>query len=284
VKIGLYDIHPIETGRFALDGGAMFGVVPHPLWTKTNPPDERNRITLAARSLLVRGNGRTILVDNGNGSKFTEKQRDIYRLDTAGSELHRSLARHGISAEDVTDVLLTHLHFDHAGGSTHAEGGEIIPSFPKARYYVQKAHWELALHPTEKDRGSFMKDDFMPLHNHGVLEFLDGEGELFPGIDLLVMNGHTSAQQLPLIRSGDTTLLYCCDLFPTISHLPLPYIMAYDVRPLTTLEEKKRILNNAVEHNWILFFEHDPSTAAGRAMITDKGYAFKEAVDVVSID
>src|SRR5262249_4400878 len=153
----------------------------------------------------------------------------------------------GLSPEDITDVILTHLHFDHAGGSTHRVNGELLPAFPRAKYYVQREHWQQAMRPTEKDRGSFMPDDFMPLKDHNVLEFVDGECELFPGISLHVMNGHTAAQQLPKFSDGTTTLLYCCDLFPTKSHIPLPYIMAYDLRPLVTLEEKRKILTSALD-------------------------------------
>jgi len=255
----------------------MFGIVPKPLWSKTNPPDERNRIELAARAMLIVGNGRKILVDNGNGPKFTEKQIDIYRLDVSRYELHKSLERHGVKPAEITDVILTHLHFDHAGGSTYRDGGEIKPTFPNAKYYVQRAHWEQAQRPTEKDRGSFMPDDFIPLHRHGVLEFTEGEGEILPGIQVLVMNGHTAAQQLPKISHGTTTLLFCCDLFPTTSHIPLPYIMAYDLRPLVTLEEKKRILGRAYEERWTLFFEHDSNVIAGTVK-AEKGFAFDHPV------
>lgn len=281
MNIGQYELHPIETGRFALDGGAMFGVVPKPLWASTNPPDDRNRITLAARSLLIVGGGKRILVDNGNGTKFTPKQLEMYRLDHSQHELDRSLALHGMTSDDITDVLLTHLHFDHAGGSTVRAHGEIVPTFKNARYYVQRAHWDQALHPTEKDRGSFMPDDFMPLKEHGVLDFVDGDCELFPGIDVVTMNGHTTAQQLPKISDGVTTLLYCCDLFPTIGHIPLPYIMAYDLRPLVTLEEKKHILKQATDDKWVLFFEHDPDVVAGSVVATDRGYRFGSAVELL---
>jgi glyoxylase-like metal-dependent hydrolase (beta-lactamase superfamily II) len=274
VKIGAYNLTPVETGRFALDGGAMFGIVPKPLWAKVCPPDDRNRITLAARGLLAEGNGRKILIDNGNGPKFTDKQVDIYRLDTSQSDLVSSLRDAGCAPGDITDVILTHLHFDHAGGSTLRENGELVPAFPNAKYYVQRDHWRQALNPTEKDRGSFMADDFMPLKEHNVLEFVEGECELFPGIFLHVMNGHTAAQQLPKFADGKTTLLYCCDLFPTKGHVPLPYIMAYDLRPLVTLEEKKRILNLAAEEDWVVFFEHDPDTVAGKLRRTDKGIVF----------
>jgi glyoxylase-like metal-dependent hydrolase (beta-lactamase superfamily II) len=280
MKLAGYDLIPIETGRFALDGGAMFGIIPRPLWEKNNPPDARNRITLAARALLLVGNGRKILIDNGNGSKFTDKQKDIYRLETTESELINSLAMRGFGPEDITDVLLTHLHFDHAGGSTTFRNGELVPTFPNATYYVQRAHWENALNPSEKDRGSFMPDDFMPLKKHDRLHFVDGEGMLFPHIEMILVNGHTMAQQLPLITDGKTALLYSCDLFPTVNHIPLPYIMAYDCRPLVTLEEKKRILARALANNWTLFFEHDPNTVAGTIRQTEKGYAFAEAVEL----
>lgn len=274
MKIANYEIHPIETGRFALDGGAMFGVVPKVMWEKTNPPDERNRITLAARALLIIGNGKKILVDNGNGSKFSDKLIDIYRLDNSQFELNKSLSLHGLTTSDITDVILTHLHFDHAGGSTIKENGRVVPAFKNAKFYVQKAHWEQAMNPTEKDRASFMPDDYMPLWEHGVLELIEGEVEIFPNINLVLVNGHTAAQQLPKISDGNSTLLYCCDLFPTTTHVPLPYIMAYDLRPLTTLADKKRILKSATEENWILFFEHDPNTPAGKVKQTEKGYFF----------
>jgi glyoxylase-like metal-dependent hydrolase (beta-lactamase superfamily II) len=280
MRIGNYECYPVETGRFALDGGAMFGVVPRVFWTATNPPDERNRIDMAVRALLLVGNGRKILVDNGNGDKWAPKIADIYRLDNSRWELKSSLQKYGVVPEDITDVILTHLHFDHAGGSTVVRDGVLKPAFPNARYYVQRAHWEQAMHPTEKDRASFMPDDYMPLREHGVLEFVEGEFEIFPQVSLLVMNGHTASQQLVKVSDGKTTLLYCCDLFPMTPHIPLPYIMAYDLRPLVTLEEKRKILLKAVDEEWILFFEHDPVTAAGYAERTEKGYRLRNAVDI----
>ena len=280
MKIGDYEVHAIETGRFALDGGAMFGVVPKPLWEKTNPPDESNRITLAARALLLMGGGRNILIDVGNGKKYSEKLTGIYKFDTTRFDLARSLERHCLTAADITDIILTHLHFDHAGGSTQREKGELRPAFPGANYYVQHAHWKAANAPTERDRASFFADDFLPLHQHGVLEFTDGEGEILPGIQVRLMNGHTTALQCPVISDGTTTLFYCADLIPTSSHVPLPWIMAYDLRPLITLEEKRVILNEAVEEDWILFFEHDPLIEAGRVTRGDKGIVFKESVRI----
>ncbi|MFQ5798754.1 MAG: MBL fold metallo-hydrolase [Bacteroidota bacterium] len=276
MKIGAYEVHALETGRFALDGGAMFGIVPKPLWAKTNPPDERNRIELAMRVLLLVGNGKTILVDVGIGRKFNDKLLDIYKLDHSRTSLESSLKRRAVSPSDVTDVILTHLHFDHAGGSTVRIDDKNRPAFPNATYYVQKAHWDLALHPTEKDRGSFMELDYLPLQESGVLEFVEEEIEIFPGIELFLCHGHTDAQQLPKISDGQTTVFYCCDLIPTASHLPLPYIMSYDLRPLQTLEEKKRFVSRACEENWILFFEHDPVIEAARIGRTDKGFVLKE--------
>ena len=272
MKIGNYTLTSIETGRFALDGGAMFGVVPWVFLSKTNPPDERQRITLAARCLLIRGEGKIILVDTGNGSKWNDKLKDIYHLDNSHFTLEESLANAGVKPEDVTDVILTHLHFDHCGGSTKFVDEKIVPTFPNATHYVQKAHWELAINPTDRDRASFMKDDFMLLHERGMLKFTDGEQEIFPGINVVVCNGHTNAQQLPIISDGKSTLLFCCDLVPTTSHIPFSYIMGYDVRPLVTLEEKKRILSKAEKEGWILFLEHDAETEAITVKKTEKGF------------
>lgn len=278
MRIGPYDLFSIETGRFGLDGGAMFGSVPKPLWEKTNPADERNRIELASRSLLIVGNGRKILVDNGCGTKLSAKLREIYRVDTSQFELQRSLKAAGVTRGDITDVILTHLHWDHAGGSTFVEDGELQPTFPNARYYVQRAHWDWAWKPTEKDRASFMPDDFLPLRDRDLLTFVDGERELFPGISALVMNGHTTAQQLPRISDGKTTLLFCCDLIPTTTHIALPYIMGYDLRPLTTLEDKKRILVQASNERWILFLQHDPKIEAGTVRATEKSFALERSL------
>ena len=278
MRIGDYEVHPVETGRFALDGGAMFGVVPRPLWEKSNPPDEKNRITMAARALLLRGRGRTILVDTGNGGKFNEKLRTIYRMDTTGSDLISSLARYGVAPDAVTDVILTHLHFDHAGGATMLVNGKAFPSFPAARHYVQDEHWRAAQAPTERDRASFFPEDFLPLRAAGLLEFTEGEGEILPGIRTRIVHGHTAALQCPLVSDGTNTLFFCADLVPTSSHVPLPWIMAYDLRPLVTLEEKRRILGTAADEGWIMFFEHDPGLSAARLARTDKGIVLGEPV------
>ncbi len=280
MKIGGYELFGIETGRFGLDGGAMFGVVPRPLWEKTNPPDDRNRISMAARALLLVGNGRVILIDTGNGSKFNEKLTGIYRIDTSDSDLLSSLRKHGVGPDDVTDVILTHLHFDHAGGSTRRDGAAVVPTFPRARYVVQREHWEAALRPTERDRASFMQDDFMPLREHGLLDFTEGEGTVLPGVDVRLVHGHTAALQCPVISDGSSTLFYCADLIPLTAHVQLPWIMAYDLRPLQTLEEKRRLLAEAADRNWVLFFEHDPLTAAAGVRRTEKGIVLDEPVTI----
>jgi glyoxylase-like metal-dependent hydrolase (beta-lactamase superfamily II) len=271
MKIGKYELFAIDTGTFALDGGAMFGVVPKTLWEKTNPPDEKNRIPMAARALLLIGDGRKILIDVGNGAKMNEKLSAIYKIDSSKNNLVSSLNNHGILHEDITDVILTHLHFDHCGGSTQKVGGEILPTFPSAKYYVQREHWEWAQKPTDRDKASFFPDDYIPLFERGMLNFTEGEGEIVPGISCRICNGHTTALQAPLISDGDSSLLYVADLMPTYSHVQLPWIMGYDLRPLVTLEEKRRILNEAVDGNWILFFEHDASVQSCRVQRSEKG-------------
>lgn len=256
----------------------MFGVVPRTLWSKTNPPDEKNRIPMASRALLLTGEGRTILVDVGNGTKYAEKLIGIYKIDWSTNDLLSSLARFNVRPEEVTDVILTHLHFDHAGGSTLKDGDTVRPTFPNATYHVQKQHWDAANAPTERDRASFFPEDFQPLKREGQLKFTVGEGEIFPGISLRTVHGHTTALQCPVIADGKQTLFYCADLMPTTSHVQLPWIMAYDLRPLVTLEEKRRVLQEAVDGKWILFFEHDPVTAAVTLRHGEKGIEIAETI------
>jgi glyoxylase-like metal-dependent hydrolase (beta-lactamase superfamily II) len=276
MQIGRYKIHSIETGRFALDGGAMFGVVPRSLWEKPHPPDERNRITMAARALLLVGEGRRILIDTGNGSKFSEKFRSIYRIEGGDSELRSSLARHNVQPDEITDVILTHLHFDHAGGSTVRAGENVVPAFPNARYYVQRAQYEAAMKPTERDRASFFIEDYQILKAEGLLELTEGEREILPGIEVKVFDGHTTALQAPFITDGRTSLLFCADLIPLAAHVALPWIMAYDLRPLVTLEEKRRTLKAAAEEGWILYFEHDPVQVSARVKRGEKGFVLED--------
>ena len=278
MKIGPYEIFTVQTGYVSLDGGAMFGVVPKVLWNKTNPADELNRIQLALRTLVINGNDRLILIDAGVGSKMNEKLQKIYNVDHQEHELEQGLAEKGITFDQVTDVIITHLHFDHVGGATIEENGVLKPTFPNAKYYVQGEQWYWANHPSEKDRASYMPENFKPIEEAGQLVELDGPKELFPGIEVLVMYGHTHGMQLPKISDGKSTLLYCADLIPTASHIPLPWIMAYDNNPLITLEEKKRLLPKAAEENWILVFEHDPFRPAGTVVQTEKGYALGDEI------
>ncbi len=264
------NLFSIETGFFKLDGGAMFGVVPKSIWHKLNPADENNMIRLAMRCLLVQDGNRLILIDNGMGTKQDEKFFGHYYLH-GDDTLEKSLNKHGFTSADITDMVLSHLHFDHCGGSTYRDGKALKPTFPNARYYVQREHWEWAQKPTERDKASFFPDDFMPLYERGILHFTEGEGEILPGISCRICSGHTTALQAPLISDGKSSLLYVADLMPTISHVQLPWVMGYDLRPLVTLEEKRRILNEAVDGNWTLFFEHDPFVQICRLQRGEKG-------------
>ncbi len=273
MKIGHYTLTPIETGRFALDGGAMFGVVPKNLWNRTNPADDQNRIDMALRALLIQGNGMNILVDTGMGDKYDEKNRSIYKLDHSRFTLLGSLAEKGLRPEAITHIIQTHLHFDHCGGMvSQTTSGAFIPTFPNAKIYVQKENLKWARNPTDKDRASYLKQDWEAIVANGMLEELDGPGELFPGISIRIFNGHTRAQQLPLISDGTNSVFFCADLFPTKAHINLPWIMGYDNFPLTTLEEKRALLPEAFENGWHLFFEHDPADSFVSLESTPKGF------------
>ncbi|MDR3609002.1 MAG: MBL fold metallo-hydrolase [Ignavibacteriaceae bacterium] len=272
MQIGDYKLTAINSGYFRLDGGAMFGIIPKPLWERTNPPDSMNRIKLSARNLLLQKKGRNILIDTGMGNKWDEKSRSIYDIDQGTVSLQSELKKIGLLAEDITDVILTHLHFDHTGGSTIVENGKLVPTFQSARYYVQKQNLDWAMNSTEKDKGSYIKDNFMPLVEFGVLDTISGDTRFDKDIEFIVVNGHTFGQQLIKISDMEKTLLYCCDMIPTASHIPLPYIMGYDLQPLVTLSEKKNLLQKAADEKWLLFFEHDPDTIMATVAKTEKGY------------
>jgi glyoxylase-like metal-dependent hydrolase (beta-lactamase superfamily II) len=244
---------PIPAGRFRLDGGAMFGVVPKVLWGRAHSTDEFNRVEMVSRSLLVAGEGRLVLVNTGIGQGWPEKERARYAVDPA-VRLEDSLAALGYRPEEVTHVLQTHLHFDHAGGGAVLRGG----LFPRAEYLVQKKHWQWAQAPSERDRASFRPEDWEGLAGSGQLRLLDGEEELLPGLFLHLVHGHTPHQQLLRVTDGRSSLLYCSDLMPFLSQVRLPWIMAYDLHPLATLEEKRRLLGQAAAEDWLLFLEHDP--------------------------
>lgn len=280
MKIGRYDVKLVDAGRFRLDGGAMFGVVPKVLWEKKKPTDEKNRIQMATNCLLLSGDNRNILVDTGIGYKSDEKFAKIFAIDYSNFDLHRSLQNLGIKHDEVTDVILTHLHFDHTGGATQRnDSGEVVPTFPNAKYYVQKNHLEWAKNPLEKDRASFLKENFQQLEDAGQLVVLDGASELFLGIELILVDGHTRAQQLVLIRGEEKSLLFSGDLIPTASHLPIPWVMGYDNEPIKTIQEKKEILGQAIQQNWLLFFEHDPEIRCVSVKEGEKGYEVDEVIE-----
>lgn len=272
--LGAYTLHVIETGRFGLDGGAMFGIVPKPLWSRRIDADEQNRIPLAMRCLLLTSPERTVLVDCGLGDTFDgTKYRDIYAVDTETSSLLDSLASVGVAPEDVTDVILTHLHFDHCGGATQEGPTGRETTFPNATYHVQRDHWQWAVDSNPKEQGSFRRPTFLPIEEHGQLHRVDGEGEVLPGINVLLANGHTHAQQMVKITGSGTTLVYVADLLPTSHHLAPAWTMAYDIRPLVTIDEKQTFLERAVEAEWNLFFEHDPDVEVASLERTDRGIA-----------
>jgi glyoxylase-like metal-dependent hydrolase (beta-lactamase superfamily II) len=275
LQIGSWALHAVPSGDFALDGGAMFGVVPRPLWSRTNPPDETGRISLKMRLLLIRGPDRTFLVDTGIGDKFTAKHRGIYRVENAALP-DEALRRAGFDPGIVTDVILTHLHFDHAGGATRGDG---TPTFPGARYHVQRSQFEWARTPTPKDRASFRPADFLPLFHDDRLELHEGETELADGIRLIPVDGHTRGMQLVRVGDGPGELLYTADLTPTHNHLRTPFVMAYDNEPLKTIEEKRTWLDRAVERGTILFYEHDPDMAACRIHKRNGDFEAGEEID-----
>jgi len=278
MNIGNYQIHSLETGTFALDGGAMFGVVPKVLWERTNPSDELNRIDMNLRVLLIIGEGRKILVDTGIGDTYKKRFKKIYKIDHSTYNLSNSLNKYGLTYDDITDVIITHLHFDHAGGATILHDDELKPAFQEATYYIQQKNLEHALKPNEKDRASYLQENFTPLIEQKKLRALQGAGELFPGIELLVTNGHTISQQLVRITDGLNTILYCADLIPTSSHIPIPYVMGYDLYPVTTIDEKKKILAEAVENDWILVYEHDAFVGSSKVKVTEKGFTAGEKI------
>ncbi|MBN1886194.1 MAG: MBL fold metallo-hydrolase [Candidatus Krumholzibacteriota bacterium] len=268
--MGFFEVRGVVTGRFRLDGGAMFGVVPKVLWEKTDPADGDNRIAMAMRILYAERGGMRLVVDAGAGDKLGEKMIRNYRIESP--PLRERLAGEGIDPDAVTHAVMTHLHFDHAGGFTWRNGdGRLQLAFPNATHFVQQSQWEAALDPNEKDRASFFPEDFLPIEEAGRLEMLDGEKEIAPGVRVIPTSGHTPGHQTVLLEGNGEALLYGADLLPLASHVNLPWIMAYDHRPLDTLEEKKRLLKRAADENWILFFEHDPRIAACRVRRNEKG-------------
>ncbi|MBM3316027.1 MBL fold metallo-hydrolase [candidate division WOR-3 bacterium] len=277
MKLGNFELHVLSDGFFGLDGGAMFGVVPRPLWERTNPPDDRNRIRLALRPLLILAGDRRVLVDTGIGDKWDAKGRDVYRIEKTDT-VDASLARLSLTPGDVTDVVLTHLHFDHAGGATRlGPSGYPAPSFPSAQYVVQRAEWEDATQPNRRSRAAYLPENFMPLEQAGQLRLVDGTQELLPGVELLHTGGHTRGLQLVRVRSTGSTAVFWSDLIPTRAHVAAPYIMGYDLFPLVTMEAKERLVNDASAGRWLCLLEHDPDAAAGYLAGRDGRYTFEPA-------
>ncbi|HWI91989.1 MAG TPA: MBL fold metallo-hydrolase [Flavisolibacter sp.] len=272
-------LYTIDTGFFKLDGGAMFGVVPKTIWNKINPSDENNLCSWALRCLLIEDGNRLILVDNGNGDKQDAKFFSHYYLH-GDDTLEKSLAKHGFHRDDITDVFLTHLHFDHCGGSIVREGDKLVPAFKNATYWSNKQHWNWAVHPNEREKASFLKENILPIEESGQLKFINvaessqnklGETSFTENISVRFVSGHTEAMMLPQIKFKDKTIVFMADLLPSAGHIPIPYVMAYDMFPLTTLQEKKSFLKEAVENNYILFFEHDPKIECCGLEMTEKG-------------
>lgn len=279
--LGRWRIHAIHAGSQKLDGGAMFGVVPKPLWSRRIQPDERNRIPLAMRCLLIEHDRGLVLVDVGAGNKEDTKFHDIYGVENAGAEgrtlLEDGIRAAGFSPGDVTLVVDTHLHFDHAGGNTWRDSsGAVRPVFEQARYVVQRGEYDWATHTNERTAASYFPHNFEPIVEAGLFDFVEGEREIWPGLRVIPTPGHTPWHQSVLLESGGEKLFYPADLLPTSAHVPLPWIMAYDVEPLVTLETKRQILKRAVAEEWLVMFEHDATVPFGRVKVDGKGYGVEQ--------
>jgi len=261
MHLGHIEVRFLRGGEFRLDGGAMFGVVPKVLWEKKAPPDHRNRIRLACNSLLLRTSGHNVLVETGNGTKWDDKLRDIYAIDP-GDPLGDALARENLQPDEISVVINTHLHFDHAGGNTCFRGGRAVPAFPKARYVLQQGELEHAERPTERDRASYFPENFVPVTQAGHWQLLAGDTEIIPGVSVIRIPGHNRDIQCVKISGGGKTICFIADLFPTRHHLSLPWIMAYDLYPVETLESKRKWLADIIGNRWIVVFGHDPDVPA----------------------
>jgi glyoxylase-like metal-dependent hydrolase (beta-lactamase superfamily II) len=277
--IGRFKVHAIEAGTQRLDGGAMFGVVPKPLWERRVTPDDRNRITLCMRCLLVEHDAGLVLIDTGSGNKETAKFHDIYGIENGGANgrtrLEDGVLAAGFALDDVRLVINSHLHFDHAGGNTAVnDAGVVVPSFPRARYVMHAGEYQYATHTNERTAGSYFAPNFGPLVDAGLVEFIDESREIVPGIRYLPTPGHTPHHQSVVIDGGDAVACFLADVVPTRHHIPLPWIMGYDVEPLVTLESKRRLYQRASADGWLLIFEHDADVAWGHVAVDGKGWAF----------
>lgn len=277
-------LHSINAGFFKLDGGAMFGVVPKSMWQKLNPPDENNMCSWTMRCLLIEDEGRLILVDNGMGNKQDAKFFGHYYLH-GDDTLEDSLAKAGFNKDDITDVFLTHLHFDHCGGSIEKDGEKLVPAFKNATYWSNESHWQWATQPNDREKASFLKENILPIKESGQLKFIDVKDEIpfTKNITIHFMNGHTEAMMLPQISYKEKIIVYMADLLPSVAHIPIPYVMAYDTKPLQTLQEKKFFLKEAQEKDYILFFEHDVENECCSLELTEKGIRSKDIFKLTDI-
>jgi glyoxylase-like metal-dependent hydrolase (beta-lactamase superfamily II) len=277
-------LHSINTGNLKLDGGAMFGVVPKVIWGKAYPADENNLCNWSMRCLLVETDDRKILIDCGIGDKQSEKFFSNYYLN-GDDTLDKSLAAIGLGVDDITDVILTHLHFDHCGGAVrwNEERTDYVPTFKNATYITSKAQWEWATRPNNREKASFLKENILPIMEKGKMKLVDSDCELFPGISIRIFNGHTDGQVIPFIRYKDKTIVFMADLLPAAAHIPLPYVMSYDTRPLITLQEKEAFMNEAAKNGYILFFEHDLYRECCNVQETDKGVRMKDSFALAEV-
>ena len=279
------ELFKIETGNFMIDGGAMFGVVPKSLWEKQYPANEKNLCNFSMRSLLIVAEGRKILIDTGLGNKQDEKFFGYYYLNGSHS-LIGSLKQTGNTPDDITDVVLTHLHFDHCGGAVeYNDDNELKPTFTNAKYWISRRQWEWAVNPNQREKASFLQENFIPIKSNGKLEIVDNDFELVPGVELRLYNGHTDGQIIPFIKYNNKTIVYVADLIPTSAHIPLSWICGFDIKPLVSMNEKKEFLEQALTNNYTLFFEHDINVECCGLKMTEKGirvgeiYKLKDFLD-----
>ena len=280
-------IHTIDTGLFKLDGGAMYGVVPRSMWQKLNPPDANNMCTWAMRCLLIEDGGRLLLIDNGIGEKQDEKFRGHFYLH-GDDTLEKSLRKLGFTSADITDVFLTHLHFDHCGGSVvRRPDGVLQLAFPNATYWSNEAHWNWAMEPNPREKASFLKENILPIQESGHLKFIDLQGGVPDALpqfsEIIRADGHTEKMMVPLMEYKGRKLAFMADLLPSAGHVPLPYVMSYDVRPLITMTEKEAVLRRAAEENWVLLLEHDPTNEACTVQMTDRGVRLGETLRLADL-
>lgn len=269
-------LYKIETGNLKLDGGAMFGVVPKVLWKRLYHCDENNLCNWAMRCLLVETGERKILIDTGMGNKQSKKFFSHY-FPNGNASLENSLKEQGFDFEDITDVIITHLHFDHVGGAVkYNSKKELVSAFPNAKFHISKAQWDMSLNPNRRERASFLKENYVPLMENNQVNLIEKEGNLFPNVSIKIFNGHTAGQIIPYIKYKNTTIVFAGDLFPATAHIPMPYIMGYDTRPLITLKDKERFFDEAVKNDYVIFFEHDLYNECCTLKNTPKGAAVKE--------